>query len=226
VYVAVDYYPEHWPRERWDVDARFQRDHVRILRQCSRSHFVTHNFMGLFSELNYYDLAEDLDHVSWGNYLAGTTVRYAVGGEGSLAGHYFAVQYVDWVLVQGAEALARYHQWHLEPFAPATRNRFGKGAAYYVGTVIEGREFYDALVGELLRAAGVEPPLRPPDAVEVSARRDAGKALLFVINHTEEPRSVSVPSGKPELLSGASTERTLKPGAFDVTVIEMSLREI
>ncbi len=40
-------------------------------RSCVRSarrHFVTHNFMGLFQEMDYYDLAKDLDFVSWDNY--------------------------------------------------------------------------------------------------------------------------------------------------------------
>ena len=36
--------------------------------RSARKHFVTHNFMGLFSDLDYYDLAEDLDFVSWDNY--------------------------------------------------------------------------------------------------------------------------------------------------------------
>jgi beta-galactosidase len=47
---------------------RFQADQVRILRRVCPNHFVTHNFMGLYSELDYYDLARDLDFVTWDNY--------------------------------------------------------------------------------------------------------------------------------------------------------------
>jgi len=47
---------------------RFQADQVRILRAICPDDFVTHNFMGLFSDLDYYDLAEDLDFVTWDNY--------------------------------------------------------------------------------------------------------------------------------------------------------------
>ena len=50
------------------LNVRFQHEQVEILREGCPKHFVTHNFMGLFSDLNYYDLAEDLDHVSWDNY--------------------------------------------------------------------------------------------------------------------------------------------------------------
>ena len=57
-----------WRRFYSFLNVRFQRDQVRILRQTCPKHFVTHNFMGQFDELNYYELAEDLDHVSWDNY--------------------------------------------------------------------------------------------------------------------------------------------------------------
>lgn len=57
-----------WQRFNSWLNVRFQADQVRILRQACPRHFVTHNFMGLFSQLNYYDLAEDLDFVSWDNY--------------------------------------------------------------------------------------------------------------------------------------------------------------
>jgi beta-galactosidase len=57
-----------WQRHFSWLNVRFQRDQVGILRKLCPAHFITHNFMGLFSDLNYYDLAEDLDHVSWDNY--------------------------------------------------------------------------------------------------------------------------------------------------------------
>ena len=46
----------------------FQREQVDILRKYCPDHFVTHNLMGLYPHLNYYDLAKDLDFVSWDNY--------------------------------------------------------------------------------------------------------------------------------------------------------------
>ena len=57
-----------WQRFFSWLNVRFQREQVQILREVCPQHFVTHNFMGLFSELNYYDLAEDLDFVAWDNY--------------------------------------------------------------------------------------------------------------------------------------------------------------
>jgi beta-galactosidase len=57
-----------WNRFFSWLNVRFQADQVKILRKCAPKHFVTHNFMGLFSDLNYYDLARDLDLVTWDNY--------------------------------------------------------------------------------------------------------------------------------------------------------------
>jgi len=57
-----------WQRFTSWLNVRFQGDQVRILRSLSPGRFVTHNFMGLFQEMDYYDLAKDLDFVSWDNY--------------------------------------------------------------------------------------------------------------------------------------------------------------
>jgi len=67
-----------WQRFNSWLNVRFQADQVRIIRAQCPNHFVTHNFMGLFSELNYYDLARDLDFVTWDNYPVGDapSVKY------------------------------------------------------------------------------------------------------------------------------------------------------
>jgi beta-galactosidase len=68
-----------WKRFWSWLNVRFQHDQVQILREVCPKHFVTHNFMGLFKELDYYHLAEDLDFISWDNYpltCNGPEVRY------------------------------------------------------------------------------------------------------------------------------------------------------
>ena len=55
-----------------DVYVKYQRLQLDILREGCPEHFVTHNFMGFsFGQLNYFDLAEDLDLVTWDNYPRG-----------------------------------------------------------------------------------------------------------------------------------------------------------
>ena len=58
-----------WQRFMSDMQVEFNDAQVRILREnCPPSQFITHNFMGLHNSLNYYDLARELDFVSWDNY--------------------------------------------------------------------------------------------------------------------------------------------------------------
>ena len=57
-----------WMRFTSWLNVRFQDDQIRILRDLCPDHFITHNFMGLYQNMDYYDLAEGLDIVSWDNY--------------------------------------------------------------------------------------------------------------------------------------------------------------
>lgn len=67
-----------WQRFFSWQNVRFHREQAAILRAHCPHHFITHNFMGLFKELDYYDLAREVDFVSWDNYPVWGTpeVRY------------------------------------------------------------------------------------------------------------------------------------------------------
>ncbi|MCJ7701449.1 MAG: beta-galactosidase [Anaerolineales bacterium] len=48
----------------------YQKLQIDILRQHTTNQFITHNLMGFgYNQLDYYDNAEDLDFVSWDNYM-------------------------------------------------------------------------------------------------------------------------------------------------------------
>jgi len=148
-------------------------------------------------------------------------MAYRVVGKAGLAGEYTAVGFADWVAPTTAEALAAYDQWHLRSFAAATRNRFGKGAGYYVGAVIKEPAFYDQLIAEVLKAAKIRPLLTPPSGVEVSVREGQGRRILFLLNHTEDKQSVAVPAGKLDLLTGGRTSGAIELGPHGVAAIKL-----
>lgn len=50
----------------------FQKEHIEILREICKGKFITHNFMGFYDNIDYYNLAEDLDFVSWDYYYNGS----------------------------------------------------------------------------------------------------------------------------------------------------------
>jgi hypothetical protein len=57
-----------WKRFITWQQARFQAEQAKVIQAACPEDFITHNFMGLFSSLDYYDMAADLDFVSWDNY--------------------------------------------------------------------------------------------------------------------------------------------------------------
>jgi beta-galactosidase len=139
-----------------------------------------------------------------------------------MASAYTAIQYADWVTPQAAKVIAGYpDQWHMKPFAAVTRNDYGKGKAWYVGTVAKEEGFYDDLIRRLLEDAGIKPVVHPPLGVEASLRQGQGRKLLFLLNHTDEPKTVPVPQGRPELLTGVKTTDSLTIDRFGVAVLEL-----
>lgn len=61
---ALDLEFRRFSSDSW---VRYQKMQIDILREYT-SVPVTHNFMGHFSDIDYYDMAKDLDFVSWDNY--------------------------------------------------------------------------------------------------------------------------------------------------------------
>jgi beta-galactosidase len=148
-------------------------------------------------------------------------VEYAVQGKDPLAGTFTATSYADWAAPKGADVIVGYETWPVKDFAAVTRHSHGEGHGWYVGTVMKEEAFYDRLVGALLADAGVDAVVDPPEGVEVSVRQGEGRSLLFVINHTEETQTVSVPAGKERLLEGGTTGETLDLEAYGVAVIRL-----
>jgi len=149
-------------------------------------------------------------------------VQYKVTGTKSFPGSFTATKYVDWLTAENAGTLAGYDdQWHMKPFAAVTKNKYGKGKGFYVGTVIKEDAFYDQLITKLLDDADIKPLVKPPKGVEVSIRQGNDRKLLFIINHTEQLQTVNVPKGKLELLTNKKTKDTIRLDTFDVAVIKL-----
>ncbi|MBS7639881.1 MAG: beta-galactosidase [Candidatus Bathyarchaeia archaeon] len=67
-----------WHRFMNDSWIKYQQVQIDIIRRIAPHHIITHNFMGLYKELNYFRLAEPLDIVSFDYYPRwGLSVDYA-----------------------------------------------------------------------------------------------------------------------------------------------------
>ena len=95
--------------------------------------------------------------------------------------------------LEGAEQLAAFADGELASRPAITRHRLGNGTAYYCGTRPDSRTTR-RLLDEARSVAGVEPAL--PDLLPgVQARTryaDDGTAYHIVLNHTDEPVTVTV----------------------------------
>lgn len=68
---VLDYY-----RFSSDSLGTYQQQQVDMIHAGAPGRFVTHNFMGLFRDLNQFDLAAALDFITWDNYPTGNPERW------------------------------------------------------------------------------------------------------------------------------------------------------
>jgi len=117
-----------------------------------------------------------------------------------------------------AEVLLSYSSGYYAGRGAMSGNRFGKGRVYYVGTELTAEAYLD---GAKLEAQGAGIPLGPklPEGVELAARVKDGKKILFLINYTDKPHTVSLNRSMQNALTGESEPGEVKIPAFDVKVL-------
>ena len=116
----------------------------------------------------------------------------------------------------GASVLAQYTTGPVAGSPAVTRNAFGAGAAYYIGTNLDAGGLDELLEGileevELVPVADVGP------GVEVVRRSDGESSWLFVINHSDVEARLTVAG--LELISGEAIDGDLRVSAGRVAVV-------
>ncbi len=154
-------------------------------------------------------------------YESLSDIEYKLKVDDKFSGSFTASQYADWITSNSAETLAAYDEWPVTKFAAVTRNNYGNGIGWYIGTVVKENIFYDQLIKSLLNDAGIQPVIQPPKGVEVTIREGNGKKILFIINHTEKKQTINIPKGKIELLSQSKTNDTIELDVLGVAVLEL-----
>ncbi len=131
----------------------------------------------------------------------------------------------DLIHPRGAEALAVYGDDFYAGMPCVTRNAFGKGAAYYIGTLPE-EALMSCLAERILEEAGVRGILRTDPGVECARRISERGTTWFLLNHNASPAGADLGNRIYEdLLSGGRvTGRVTLPGR-DVMLLHRSERE-
>lgn len=114
--------------------------------------------------------------------------------------------FMELLIPDGAEVLAHYDHYNWKDYAAITRNRFGKGSAYYLGCMTE-----QALLTRVLRDAMGSAHVELTDpGFPVIVRKgwnDAGKQIRFYLNYSCQKQSVPYHYGPGlDLLAGSAIQ--------------------
>ncbi len=133
----------------------------------------------------------------------------------------------DLLHLEGATALAAYGEDFYAGRPAITEHRLGAGRALYVATR-PAPELVSALVGRLLDDRGIAAPLDAPPNVEVTLRAgsadgvgdaDGHRAYTFLLNHTDAPVSIPLPTPMRDLLTDQRHEEQLTLPAKGVAIL-------
>jgi beta-galactosidase len=120
----------------------------------------------------------------------------------------------------GATALATYGSDFYAGTPVLTRNSFGAGQAYYLGSEGEPR-FLDDFYARLLLEQQIQPLFSTPEGIEVTCRQTERETLLFVLNHLATPAQVTLPENKHyhDLLNDQEITGQLELAGYGVALL-------
>ncbi len=121
--------------------------------------------------------------------------------------------------LEGAESHGTYGDDFYKGMPAVTRNSFGKGHVYYVGTHMEEAGL-DNILDKAAAEAEVESVVSGGEGLEIVCRKTKeGKKLYFVMNFGEQERTLPACfAGQRDLLTGEKAADTLKK--YEVCIIE------
>ena len=124
----------------------------------------------------------------------------------------------DILHLEGAQALATYGEDFYEGTPAVTKNAYGKGTVYYVGTQPEAAGL-DKILDGVAAAAGVERLITEDTPLEIVKRVKDGAEFWFILNLTGKPQQAPQAfAGETDILTGATIgDEPLKP--FDTLLV-------
>lgn len=140
-----------------------------------------------------------------------------VGGRGPAGGERAAGRlWQDVIDLRGADPLLRYAEGRLVGQAAVTRHAYGRGAAFYLGTLPD-RATLRGVIERACRRAGVEFRTDLPPGVEAVRRGD----YLFLISHLDRPVEVDLGGKSLDVLTSAVVGPAVALGPRGVVVLSV-----
>lgn len=126
----------------------------------------------------------------------------------------------DLMHLEGAESLGTYGEDFYQGMPAVTRNCFGKGHVYYVGTRMEEAGL-SMILDRAAEDASVESIGKEAEGLEIVCRKKDGGKIYFVMNFGEKERPVpSWLCHHKDLLSGKEVTQDTVLKKYDVCVIQ------
>ena len=128
----------------------------------------------------------------------------------------------DVIHLHTAQALASYESDYYAGMPVITRNTFGKGTSFYLGTELDATG-----MGWLIEQVSAKARVRSiahdiPSGVEASRRVNGKKSWLFLLNHTAASVKIPLEAAGRNLLTGEKVSSALTLEARCVAIIEMA----
>lgn len=125
-------------------------------------------------------------------------------------------QWCDVLRVTTARAYAEYDDSFYKCCPAVTMNRYCSGVAYYVGTVCHS-DFYESLVGNIMRQTGIPRLKGLPKGVEVTTRTNGLNDFICFFNNSDQDAVISLPKSMYSIIESIGKEKIdLKPYGFDI----------
>ncbi|HOP95540.1 MAG: beta-galactosidase [Dictyoglomaceae bacterium] len=119
-----------------------------------------------------------------------------------------------------AKAIGFYKKDYYKGTPCVTVNKYGNGYAYYVGT-FASQEFLKDFVQYISKVHNIKPLFKDvPYGVEITQRVKSGKVFTFVLNHSEEIKTVDIGTKKKDLLTGKEYEGNIEIHPREVLILE------
>ena len=120
-----------------------------------------------------------------------------------------------------AEAIAWYADDFYEGVPAVTRNRYGNGTVYYVGTQPDDA-YMERLIQEAAEGADLPYYENLPEGVQLSVRQNETKAYLFVLNLSRQEAVIDLGYSYVSLLTAGKQPPTLVLPPYGVEILNIS----
>ena len=127
----------------------------------------------------------------------------------------------DLMHLEGAQLLASYDENFYAGMPAITKNTFGKGCTYYIGTNM-GQEGIDKVLKMATQQANVHPVVKEPTALEVVCRKTTNSTHYYIFNFKET--EIVIPEqfvGYTDLLTGKKVESGMRMKHYDALILNI-----